>query len=530
MKKNLLSLLAVMLVSMTVFATVPDRVGWWQFDNADDMLAATTGQPLVLTGTQESVAGPEDGNLATLIGIGSFLTMTHGIAPNGGGTLVNEFTLQFDICIPEGNLWHSIYQTTADNSDDGEMFINTDNFIGAWRCGYSANAIEPGTWYRVIISVKNGEFFKIYVDGEIWVDGAAQPIDDRDALQSVLLAFADNDGEDNPIKCAELGIWDVPLTADQAAELGGASSGGTPTIPPRKGLWTFDNADDMLAAEIGLPLTLTGTHESVAGPDEGNLATQIGIGSYLTMDHQIAPNGGGAYVNEFSLQLDFSVPETGIWHAFIQTNVANANDADLFTNTSNAVGVGDLGYSENTISSNTWYRLVISVKNDNFFKIYLNGEIWLDGAGQPLDGRYGLDPQMILFGDNDGDDGLIVCSEAAIWDVALTSDEVALLGDASANTGLTEQKHYSQVSDLGQNYPNPFTRTTTLPYEIVKAGKVGFVVTDMTGRQVRTIEAGVRTPGHYTIELNADGMTTGLYYVRMTVNDRVSTRKIMLVR
>lgn len=530
MKKLLLSVMAVLFVSATVFATVPDRVGWWKFDNASDMLAATIGQPLALTGSQESVSGPGTGNLATLIGPGSYLSMTHGIAPNGGGTLVNEYSLQLDINIPEGALWHAIYQTTPECNDDAELFINTDNFLGAWRYGYSAEAIVPGTWYRVIVSVKNGEFFKIYVNGALWVDGTGQELDSRDALQAVVVLFGDDDGEDNAVKCAEAGIWNVALTAAEALELGDATGGGGgPVVPAKKGHWTFDNAQDMLAATIGEPLTLTGTQASVNGPATGNLATEIGVGSYLTMTHGIAPNLGGAYVNEFSVMIDFAVPEVGIWHAFIQTNTTNSNDADLFSNTNNAIGVGDVGYSENVIAGSSWYRMVLSVKNDNFFRIYINGELWLDGAGQPLDGRYGLDPVLNIFADDDGDDGLIQCAELAIWDVALTAEEAALLGSVSGNTGIADNKS-SFTNDLGQNYPNPFSQSTSFPYEVVKSGKVSFSVTDLSGRLVKTADAGVKTPGSYTFNLDANDLPAGFYNVRMTVNERSSTRKIMIVR
>lgn len=532
MKKHLFFLLVVMMVTIVAQSAVTERKGWWKFNDPSDMLKAEIGSPLVLTGTQTSVSGPAAGNLATQIGLGSFLTMTHGISANGGGTLVNEYSLQFDISMPEGALWHAIYQTIADNSDDAELFINTDNFLGAWRFGYSTNPIAPNTWYRVIVSVKNGEFFKIYVNGELWVDGAGQTVDDRDALQSVLLLFADNDGEDNTMICSETGIWDVALTAAEALELGDAttSTGEEPTLPARAGLWKFDNAQDLLAAEIGLPLELTGNQESVSGPVDGNLATQIGLGSFLSMTHGIAPNLGGAYVNEFTIQIDFSVPAVGTWHSFIQTNPANENDADLFTNTSNSIGVGDLGYSTNTILANTWYRMIVSVKNGEFFKIYINGELWLDGAGQPIDGRYGIEPVLVIFGDNDGDDGIIACSELAIWDVSLTGEQAAQLGDASTFTGILEPEKFAQTSDLGQNFPNPFGSVTTFPYEVTETGMVNFTVLDLSGRQLNTINQGVQAPGQYQLKLNADMLSNGIYYVRMTVNNRISTRKIAIFK
>lgn len=224
MKKSLFALMALLLWGATTFASVPPRTGWWKFDDPLDMLAATTGQALVLTGTQTSVAGPVDGNLATELSVGSYLTMTHGIAANGGGTKVNEYTLQLDILMPTGGMYHAIYQTAADNSNDAEMFINPDNFIGAWRFGYSANSVSENSWYRLIVTVKNGQFFKIYMNGELWVDGAGMDVDDRDALEATLLLFADEDGEDNTMLCSEAGIWDVALTAEEVLELGDAST------------------------------------------------------------------------------------------------------------------------------------------------------------------------------------------------------------------------------------------------------------------------------------------------------------------
>ncbi len=311
----LLTILLAFAGTMISNAAVPERKGWWKFDDAADMLKADIGSPLVLTGSQTSVPGPLDGNLATQLTTGSYLTMTHGIAANGGGTLVNEYTLQMDISVPQLNVWNSFYQTAPANDDDAEMFINTTNFVGAWRFGYSTQSVLQDTWYRVIVSVKNGSHFKIYVNGQVWVDGTGQDIDGRDALQTVLLMFADNDGEDNTINCAELGIWDVALSSAEALELGDPTTGPAPTFPTRKGWWKFDDTADLVKAEIGLPLVLNGTMESVEGPGNGNLAVEIGVGSNLAMNHGIEANGGGTLVNEFSLMMDILMPQAGMYHA-----------------------------------------------------------------------------------------------------------------------------------------------------------------------------------------------------------------------
>jgi len=432
MKKTLLSLVIILAFASFVNAQVPARKGWWKFDDAADMLKATIGSPLTITGTHTSVPGPGDGNLATQVPLGSYLAMAHGISPNGGGDSVNEYSVQIDFSVPEIGKWHAFFQTNPANAGDADLFTkSSDNTIGTAATGYSTNAVSVDTWYRMIISVKNGEIFNVYLNGDLWLTGTPQPVDGRWALVNELLIFADDDGDDAAINCSELGIWDVALNATQASELGNAS---TLPLVARKGWWKFDDAADMLKAEIGNPLALTGTQTSVAGPAEGNLATLVPLGSYLSTAHGIAPNGGGDSVNEYSVQIDFSVPEIGKWHAFIQTNPANSGDADLFTKAAdNTIGTSATGYSTNFVAKDAWYRMVISVKNGEFFNVYLNGDLWLSGTPQAVDGRWALVNELLFFADDDGDDAAINCAELAIWDVALSASEVIQLGGFASN-------------------------------------------------------------------------------------------------
>ncbi len=702
---------------------VPVRLGWWKFDDAADMLKAEIGTPLVLSGSQTSVPGPADGNLATQVPKGSYLSMAHGIAANGGGTMVNEYSVQIDFSVPAIGVWHSFIQTEPTNTGggsvgDADLFTNTSNKIGTSTTGYSTNTISADRWYRMIISVKNGQFFRVYIDGELWLENTLQTVDGRWALQSVLLIFADDDGDDADINCSELAIWDVALSAFQASELGKAANnilvsqitvtsagnatsidtqggtlqmsaavlpanatkpdvvwslanatdkatidanglltaikngtvtvnatstdggnvvgsmditisnqpvilvsgitvtsagdatvintkGGTlqmsaavlpvdatdltytwsvsnskatisadglltavtdgtvtvkatandgsnvfgskditisnqSNVRERKGWWKFDDPADLLKPEIGSPLTLDGTQTSVAGPLGANLATEVPLGSFLNMTHGIPANGGGALVNEWSVQIDFSVAQLDTWYAFFQTGDASG-DADLFvaataapdiSRVPNAIGCGSTLYTPNTISANTWYRMIVSVKNGDggFFKIYVDGVLWLDAAAQPIDGRYGLGPILMLFQDNDGDDGLIDCSEAGIWDVALTAAEALELGKATNSTTGIRNLQITRNSDLGQNFPNPFSTQTTFPYQIKETGNVTFRILDLTGKEVEVINQGIKAAGNYQLELQSEKLNNGVYYLQMTTNQTVSTRKMVVFK
>ncbi len=203
--------------------SVPNQVGWWKFDNASNLKKAESGYGLDLTlvGSHAAAPGPQAGNGATKIGIGSYYKMTHQISPNGGGSLVNEYTLQFDFKVPVIGVWHSFFQTNMSNANDGEIFINPSGNIGVAAVGYSIYSINPGEWYRLIISVKNGTHFNCYLDGQLIISGNTQKIDERFSLDSQLLIFADDDSEDAEIVCSEVAIWGTALSTEQALELGG---------------------------------------------------------------------------------------------------------------------------------------------------------------------------------------------------------------------------------------------------------------------------------------------------------------------
>ena len=221
------------------------------------------------------------------------------------------------------------------------------------------------------------------------------------------------------------------------------------------GLWEFENPASLTTATVGSNLVLVGSDAAVAGSGSGvDLgATAVGVGSHYRVYHGAAPNGGGdgTYVNKFSILWDVSFPQSsaGSWRSFFQTNTGNTNDGDLFIRPSGpqgAIGVFDLGYSTNTLAADTWYRVVLTVENGVSSKVYVNGVEWIDGGAEPIDGRFSLDtitsssgnPFFLALGDNDGDDALMNLSNLAVWDSALSANEVIALGGAGRTIGVPE--------------------------------------------------------------------------------------------
>ena len=83
---------------------------------------------------------------------------------------------------------------------------------------------------------------------------------------------------------------------------------------------------------------------------------------------------------------------------------------------------------------------------------------------------------------------------------------------------------------LDQNYPNPFNPTTTIRFELPRAVHVSLIIYNLLGQEVtglvdEEMQAGVRT-----VEFNAAGLASGMYFYRLKAGEFVSTRKLILVR
>jgi len=218
---------------------------------------------------------------------------------------------------------------------------------------------------------------------------------------------------------------------------------------PLAGLWEFDDNTNLGKATVGTDLTVNGTAPSwvasqTYGPTtlNGVITTQQGTANGFTATHNIGVNGGGTTkTNEYTFIFDVSRPNSTAWRSFWQSDLANGNDAEFFVRgtggTPNSLGRGTSpGYTTGTLAADTWQRLVVSIDNSNFFRVYLDGTLMAGGArtAQTIDNAsYGLDPsQVLLFRDDNGENHSLVIGTAGIYATALSDAQVALLSTAGS--------------------------------------------------------------------------------------------------
>ncbi|MEK7728247.1 MAG: ammonia-forming cytochrome c nitrite reductase subunit c552 [candidate division KSB1 bacterium] len=83
---------------------------------------------------------------------------------------------------------------------------------------------------------------------------------------------------------------------------------------------------------------------------------------------------------------------------------------------------------------------------------------------------------------------------------------------------------------LQQNYPNPFNPVTVIPFALPQNGKVVLRVFNMLGEEVATVLEQNVPAGKHAVMFDGSRLASGVYFYRLTVNDFVSTKKMIMMK
>jgi len=83
--------------------------------------------------------------------------------------------------------------------------------------------------------------------------------------------------------------------------------------------------------------------------------------------------------------------------------------------------------------------------------------------------------------------------------------------------------------ELFQNYPNPFNPATAIKFTLPESGLVKLAVYNTLGQEEAVLINQQMEAGSYEKKFNADGLPSGTYIYRITVGDKFSSEKKMLL-
>ena len=87
-----------------------------------------------------------------------------------------------------------------------------------------------------------------------------------------------------------------------------------------------------------------------------------------------------------------------------------------------------------------------------------------------------------------------------------------------------------QKTKITRTYPNPFNPATTINYSVADAGNVTVDVLNVVGQKVATLTNQRQSAGSYSVMFNADGIPSGIYFVRLSTENNTSLKKITLIK
>lgn len=116
-----------------------------------------------------------------------------------------------------------------------------------------------------------------------------------------------------------------------------------------------------------------------------------------------------------------------------------------------------------------------------------------------------------------------VCGGCSVFNVTIIS--------LAPLTGLQETlSPMPRVDMLDQNYPNPFNPTTTIAFELARAGRAILSVADVLGRELaRPVDTDME-PGRHSVLFDASVLSTGVFVVSLSLRETVQRRKMLLVK
>lgn len=280
------------------WSAVAPYASQWDFDNT---LTATVGGSILLPSfsapstktavsfTNVTIQGQPA--IAAAFPRGNLLRATHRLAPNGGGTAVNQYSVIMDVLFESRTPgFTALLQTGSANSDDAEWFINAQGGLGI--LGVYGGAFSDNEWHRVILSVDAAAgIFRSYLDGvRVQELKSGISLDGRFALQTTALLFADNNQETSGGMINSLQIRSEPLTDEEAADLGGAQARGIPLPLPTGIQVVFPKGGETIQALV--PQTVSWSSSNAVGL----IHLELIKGTNVALDMATVPLKSSSYV------------------------------------------------------------------------------------------------------------------------------------------------------------------------------------------------------------------------------------------
>lgn len=160
------------------------------------------------------------------------------------------------------------------------------------------------------------------------------------------------------------------------------------------------------------------------------------------------------------------------------------------------------GYYNQVVDPNYWTAQGVMIKNGQVYgNVQFNGPV--------INGSYG--PDLVLHLNNGTD----------IFLHTLIDFPTSIIQDDNVNISEFE---------LMQNYPNPFNSTTKVRYQLDERNFVTIKIYDVLGSEIETIVNEEVPAGLHEVNFNADKLSSGIFFYKLSAGNKSLTKKMILIK
>jgi hypothetical protein len=283
--------------------------------------------------------------------------------------------------------------------------------------------------------------------------------------------------------------------------------------------------------------TLTGKQEIIRWVDFVNGGVDIICADSIDDRGDINQNGLANEIADAVLFTNYFIEGLGVFGGYEQAAIAASDvNADGIT-----LSVADLvylirlivgdavPYAKTAVPVAVDYSLsksgIMSVRNTELGAalVVMAGQVTPQLLAEGMELRYGFDGAntRILVSSLEG--------HSFSGDFLQVTGQVVSVEMATREGAMVLSNQVPAEFELAQNYPNPFNPTTTIGFSLAERGEYNLTIYNVTGQVVASF-AGIAEAGPQSIDWNADGQASGIYFYKLTTADNTATRKMVLLK
>ena len=131
---------------------------------------------------------------------------------------------------------------------------------------------------------------------------------------------------------------------------------------------------------------------------------------------------------------------------------------------------------------------------------------------------------IVLF---DKSEDIITDLKVNQWD---RGDNMFTKDGLSVISSITSSNLVIQELELFQNVPNPVIENTSITFYLPNDGNVTLTVSNTLGQEIMTLASDNFTKGMHTIQMDANTMSTGVYFYNLEANNNSITKQLTLIK